>query len=186
MQRPLLLALLAVGISMAGCTGEPQEEAPAREAWVTHRDEVNRFQVTYPAHWVRADEVLTPQLADPHEILSLGTYKLRPGSERCATHIPVNALDALGAADAFLTIQERRDAATERSGPRPEQFRLPTDTRGDADICLRDREPLTAWVPFKDQGRAFYALYVVGPDASKRTREELLRILQSIRFDRVE
>ena len=85
--------------------------------------------------------------------------------------------------DALLTLMERRDPSTEHSGARPRAFPLAEDTRSDADLCTRTREPITMWVPFKDQGRAFYALYVLGPDASEQTRSELLTILESLKFD---
>jgi hypothetical protein len=180
-------ALLLAVLTFAGC-GESGDDAnttataPAAE-WTTYRDDANGFAVSYPTDWFRADENLTPRLADPREILSLGTYPLRRGSDRCAQHIPVNALADLGPTDAFLTLQEREDPSTERSDPRPSPFPLGPDTQDDADVCLPTREPLTMWVPFEDRGRAFYALYVLGPEATRETRAELVRILDRLEFD---
>jgi hypothetical protein len=190
--KPLafVVALLGAGI-VAGC-GAPTE-APVEtrdvaaapqvpEEWTTYRDRARGFSVTYPPGWFRAGTRLTPHLADPRELLSLATYPLRPGSDRCAQHIPVNALDDLGPTDAFLTIQERRDPSTEHSPPRPDRFELPADTRSDANICEAGRA-LTEWIAFRDEGRAFYALYAVGPRADDDTRSDLLRILDRLEFE---
>ena len=64
---------------------------PEPEPWTTYRDKERRLEVSYPNDWYRSEEPLTPYLGDPKEILSLGSYPLRPGGDRCAHH-PVNAL----------------------------------------------------------------------------------------------
>lgn len=186
------MALAFVALA-PGCgrTAERAETQPARQSvsdaassgWVTYRNDAAGYTVRYPGDWHRATETLTPRLGDPREILSLATFPLRAGSDRCANHVPENALEDLGRMDALLTLMERRDPTTERSGPRPRVFPLAEDTRSDADLCTRTREPITMWVPFKDQGRAFYALYVLGPDASEQTRSDLLTILENLKFD---
>ena len=193
MDARAIIVGMALAAVAAGCGAATEQAADERARasgsttpppeWITYRDSAAGFTVTYPSDWHRASETLTPRLDDPREILALGTYWLRPGSDRCANHVPENALEDLGPQDAFLTLQERRDPSTERSGPRPATFPLGGDTRGDADMCIPTREPLTMWVPFKDRGRAFYALYVLGPDASAETRTELLRILDSLEVE---
>jgi hypothetical protein len=186
----LLVALFAAG-AVTGCAARPEptvetrdgaRSAPRVDEWTTYRDSARGFSVRYPPGWFRAETRLTRHLADPREILSLATYPLRPGSDRCAQHIPVNALDDLGPADAFVTIQERRDPSTEESGPRPSRFQLPAGTTSEAAMCLGGRA-LTEWVAFEDEGRAFYALYAVGPDADAKTRTVLLRILDGLEFE---
>ena len=59
-----------------------------------------------PPGWQAASESLTPHLTDPREELAVGTYPLRYRQTDCA-HMPGSALEALGARDAFVTLEER-------------------------------------------------------------------------------
>jgi hypothetical protein len=67
------------------------------------------YHVSYPSNWHRASTSLTPNLSDPHEILTVGTGSLPVGGPRCA-QVPVNALEAVGATGALVSIQERAPA----------------------------------------------------------------------------
>jgi hypothetical protein len=157
-----------------------ETEPPAR--WTTFRDPVHGLTVSYPPGWQRAEKTLTPRLGDPEEILSLGTYQLRPGGERCA-HMPVTALEDLGAEDAFVSVQERSPPyPSEGYPPRSTPF-TPTLHEGGGEFCVPDPGRLAAWVSFSDARRAFYVLIAVGPSASDDTRAEVYEILESLRFD---
>ncbi len=69
--------------------------------------EEHGFEITYPADWYRSDEILAPALTSPpqgiEEVLSLGTYPLRPGGAECP-HVPLNALLDLGSDDVLISI----------------------------------------------------------------------------------
>ena len=179
--------VLALALPAAGCGGSAQQGSGDRTSasdsrWTTYVDARHGFSVRYPRTWFRASERLTPQLDDPREILSLGTYPLRTGGDRCA-HFPVRALEDLGPGDAFLSIQERLDPATEHSGPRPERFVVSRAGASDGMFCVTGRRRHDHWVPFKDKGRAFYALYAVGGSASPQTHSDVERVLDSLSFD---
>lgn len=141
--------------------------------------------VEVPPGWMLAGEPLTPALVNPREILSLGTYPLRAGGNRCA-QLPEQALEDLGPDDAFVSVQERSSSAPPgpEFRPRPERFG-PTLGIGYAKLeftaCLEAREQFfLRWIPFQDQGRAFYALVAIGHDASSETRAEAWAILDGL------
>ncbi len=162
-------------VEHAGSTAEPEQ--PERIVW---RDEARGFTVTYPATWQHAPTRLTPFLGDPLELLALGTYRLRPGGDRCA-HQPVDALEDLGPRDALLVIFERAEPYAKtgyppRAGP-PE---LTVDTNR---FCVPAGGRLDGWTSFGESGRAFYALLALGEDAPAETRAELLAIYEGVVFD---
>lgn len=181
--RGALAALVLAALLAVGCADDERRRAqPAEAGWTAYRDPEHRFSVRFPSGWARAWTSLTPHLADPREILAVGTGPLVvPAAGRCA-HQPVGALDALGPRDAFVTIQERRG---EGGGypTRPAGFALDGDTRSGALACATDPERLrTWWMPFSDRGRSFYALVAVGRDAPPARREQARRILDGLRF----
>lgn len=156
--------------------------------WTTFRDEERGFEVTYPEDWLLADTNLTPVLSDPHEILSIGTYPLRPGGKACIdAYLPGDALQDLGARDVFITVQESSRGS---GGPaRPESFgpgaaRLAVDGLPACDTY----EPIPMrgwWFAFGDQGRSFYAFLSLGPEAAgdATIREAAWQVLDSLSFD---
>jgi len=178
----LLLAGAAV-LALASCGGQHTNGSPApaegaeqpttsstdseRDRLATYRDKERGLEVSYPSDWYRSEERLTPDLADPKEILSLGTYPLRQGGDRCA-HYPVNALEDLGPDDAFISVLER-------APPYPAAGYPARPARSDG--------RLDKWVSFSDNGRAFYLLVALGEAASEETKAELLTILNSLSFD---
>jgi hypothetical protein len=156
--------------------------------WVTFSDPDNGFSVAYPPDWTRARESLTPNLSDPHEILSLGTYPLRPEGTNCA-EFPGNAVSNLGANDAFITLQEQRPGhPSSFFEPRPTSFG-PTDGQSNDEFSAGCVNGQTAfehhWIPFTDQGRNFYAYVAIGADVSDSTRAETWEILHSLKFQSV-
>jgi hypothetical protein len=154
----------------------------ATPGWVSFNSLRYHYYVTYPSTWHRASTSLTPHLSDPHEILAVGTGRLPVGGPRCA-QVPVNALAAVGATGALLSIQERAPANADGGfPPRPTRFRL-HPTRLEISACLAPRDrPRLYLIPFRDQGRHFYALVAVGNTATSQTRDDALRVLDSLRF----
>ena len=127
--------------------------------------------VTYPADWQLAEESLTPNLADPREVFSLGTFALTPGGPNCA-QAPTQALHDMDGTDVFLTVQERWGVGTHTSGfdPRPDAFGPISGSADNAFFeCLdpEERSDLNAihWIDFTDAGRYFYVLVAIGRDA---------------------
>jgi hypothetical protein len=183
--------LIATAISCLACGQRGAHEevavAPAtsQEAtWTTYRDEENRFSVRYPAAWTRATVRLTPILADPREILSIGTSELPPGGESCA-QFPVNALDAVGATDALLTLQESGHPDLAGFPPLPDDLEhLEPDTRFWGAGCLQNPNRLvTWWIRFRERDRAFYGLVAIGNSATEETRGQVFQALSSFQVE---
>jgi hypothetical protein len=187
----LVVGLLAASVLVACGSGSATEEvlAPAQAttqppAWTTYYDQDGRFSIRYPVTWERSMQSLTPMLTDPREIVSVGTYDMRPGGE-LREHLPANALEDLRAEDAFLSIQERSDPHLAVYPPRPIQFDLGEPNKQFEGVdCVREpRDLLQWWLPFRDGSRAFYALVALGTSASEETRQQLLETLNSFHLD---
>jgi hypothetical protein len=143
----LLVASVLVACRSGSAEGvlAPAEMTTQRPAWTTYDDQEGRFSIRYPAAWERSMQSLTPGLTDPREIVSVGSYHMRPGGELCA-HLPVNALEDLSPADAFLTVQERAQPHLADYPPRPTQFDLGKPTEGfDGELCVREPGDLHQW-----------------------------------------
>ncbi|MGH2651724.1 MAG: hypothetical protein ACRDHK_11000, partial [Actinomycetota bacterium] len=156
--------------------------------WTTYRDEANGFEVTHPDDWNRAGATLTPELAEPREILSIGTYPMRPGGKACVdAYLPGNAIANLGAVDVFITVQE----SLSDSGfpPRPESFGpAAASISWDGFPACDGRSPVELrgwWIPFAEEGRGFYAFLALGSGVAGD--DQVLRtawhILDRLRFD---
>jgi hypothetical protein len=157
----------------------------AATGWVSFQSVRYHYQVSYPSNWHRASTSLTPNLSDPHEILTVGTGALPVGGPRCA-QVPVDALEAVGATGALVSIQERAPANSENGfPPRPIGFRLRPTPALEIPACLAPRRrPSLYWIPFRDHSRYFYALVALGHSATSRTRDDAIRVLDSLRFSR--
>ena len=191
---PRTLTFLLVGVVLGSCTSTPGTDEIARRhgpiPWEEHSSESFAYTIELPAGWRLAAGSLTPNLRSPKEILSIGTYGLRPGGS-CA-QFPVNALTDLGPTDAFATIQERGSVQARDSRffvPRPPHLRSLAVPGRDADHfeaseCLDDpSKPISMWwIPFRDDDRSFYLLAALGPEASSTTVDTLWEILDRIRF----
>ncbi len=183
----VVLAVLAVtdGSGPAGTDERPA--SPPAERWTTTADERRGFEVSVPSGWQLAAATLTPNLGDPHELLSAGTFPLRFRAGAC-NHVPTGALETMGRTDGFVTVQERgRAPRSQRAGfpPRPERFAARASPhRGDVSGCLPDARGLVEfWLPFSDAGRHFYAMVVLGGDAPASVRAEAFAVLDRLRFD---
>jgi hypothetical protein len=163
---------------------------------IVAEDPTHGFTVEYPPTWHRST-ALTPALADPVEILALGTGDLPPGGHSCAQS-PVAALEAMTPSDAFVTVQERLSAEAaglrprqpwdERAGfpPRPDQF-PPSDSKNVSEVvdCLAAPPVFDNWwFAFNDAGRGFHVLVAIGTQASDLTRRKTWAILDGLRFER--
>ena len=143
-------------------------------------EESRGFGVHVPEGWRVARRPLTPDLGDPREILSLGTGPMLPGG-RC-THQPGRALAALGARDAFISIQERRRDA--RHPPRPASFEARLeDVVFNIAVCANLDDVTPYWLLFRDAERDFYVLAALGTEASAERRREFWRVLDSLDFE---
>jgi len=153
--------------------------------WETYQDAARGFTVTYPADWFRARQSLLAESSSAREILSLATYRVRPGGSACAgVPLPGNALASLGLGDVFITVQEAEASLPSRFDPRSANKRwdgLPA--------CHgHERLPLRAWwIPFEDQGREFYAFVALGPFVSHdgQVLRVAWHVLDSLRFRHV-
>lgn len=192
---PLRVTGTAAALSMlVACTSmdttgpasgtSPSAFAPSN--WEVARDPQWLYEIRHPSSWNVGSLLVSHGDTRQWEMLSLGTYPLRAGGERCA-HVPENALDDLGPTDAFLHIQ--RPEYVEGLGPRPRgtsiDFRTRADYAGEVSVfgCLRPRQDFRyAFVPFHDEGRNFLAFMAVGLDASDERRHELLGVFDSLRM----
>ena len=86
------------------------------------------------------------------------------------------ALVAIALAGAAAPTREPR-SSTAGDAARP-------DRGGDTTTCSRDTSGrLEFWMPFRDAGRHFYALVVIGRDAPTTLRDQAFAILDRLRFD---
>jgi hypothetical protein len=106
---------------------------------VRYQDPAHTFSVQNPQDWHRSEGSLTPDLVDPHEILALGTFDLRPGGPNCA-HLPVQALTDLAPGDSLIWVAERERGDVSSYPARPVAFgpTSGTDTDESPD-CLDGR-----------------------------------------------
>jgi hypothetical protein len=116
--------LLGLALLAAGCGGASEalqtgptttSEAPE---WTTFELPEARLTVSHPPDWLRAPERLMPGLVDPRELVALSTFDARRGGENCA-HMPENAIEDMGPADALVVVEERR---AESEGGTPSDY----------------------------------------------------------------
>ena len=184
--RAVLLVLLAGALASCGGNGEaPAAAVPSASPGTTRfADERRGFEVTFPSDWHRAEDVLTPALIDPSEILSLGTGKPVPngGSSGCAQH-PTASLARVGPRDVFVTVQERRNRTSGEMAAGPPQLAPVTPDASELSACLDHRVPFeTYWMPFRSGERGFYAHAAIGDDASPERVAQLQAVLDSLVF----
>jgi hypothetical protein len=188
-------ALAAVAITVgAGVlsgisdTAGPDERPAPRPAdtWTTTVNKSHGFTVNLPPGWQLSAESLTPNLSDPRELLSAGTFPLAYREGTC-NHMPDGSLRSMGAADGFVSVEERGRIPQGSQGgfpPRPASFgAYAKPSNGDLAVCLGDTPTVEYWIPFSDANRRFYALVVLGRRAPKQTRDEAFAILDRLQFD---
>ena len=155
----------------------PLSELREQEPFTEEVLDDHKLTVYYPEGWNRASESLVPNLGQPKELLSLGTYQLRPGGGDC----PERAIESLGPTDAFITLQE--SSAETDFPPRPKTFSAEDgDVPRSAD-CLDNAEDIFfRRLRFRDEGRSFIVYVAFGDSASARTRKEVWQILDALIF----
>jgi hypothetical protein len=156
----------------------------------TLHDEQHGYTVTYPIGWTVADENLTPQLAAPAEILSLGTFLLRAGRDiddglrLFDAPVAPKALEDMTSVDAFVSLQESGADVALFEG-RPDHFG-PLGCEDAIFGCRAenwDDVPFLAWwIPFEDEGRAFYLFVAIGTEASPELNAQAWDVADSLSF----
>jgi hypothetical protein len=137
-----------------------------------------KIVVYYPHGWKRAADSLTAATGSSRELVSLGTARLDRGQSDCLG-IPARAIENLGPADAFITLQE--SAPSTVYPDRPENFRAGDGEIPEAAGCFANVEdPLLLMFRFQDGGRSFVAYVAIGDAASAGTRREVWQILDSL------
>jgi hypothetical protein len=162
----------------------------------TLHDGARDFSVSYPDGWNVAEENLTPQLSEPAEILSLGTFPLRTGRDiddglrLFDAPVAPKALEDMTSKDAFLSLQES-SAVFAGFEARPGHFgplgcdesiygcRPPKELPA----ALREAPFRAWWIPFKDAGRAFYLFVAIGTDATPQLRQQAWAVADSLSFE---
>lgn len=180
----VLILLVVAGLSWACNRGSQPPTSTA-----TLQSTVVNASVRYslPEGWQVAESTLTPNLGSPAEILSAGTFPLRSGGDNCA-HMPELAMEDLGPEDALVSLQER-SSPDESFTPRPSSFGplLIGITPGDSYECMEEAERADVgtllWHALRDEGRGFYLLVVIGSEATDKTRQETVDLLDSFLFD---
>lgn len=182
---------VARGVRLVESRPNPEELTPT----ITYQN-LGRspFRVEYPAGWTSADESLAPDLFDPREILSIGTFPLRPGGTApTEAFLPGNAIADIGPGDVFLTVQERvRRVGGSHFPARSSGFGPGMGCPSDDAACVEGSsmgiEGLRAWwIPFSDRpsGRDFYAFVAMGEEAYRDPARSAAawRVLDSLAFD---
>jgi hypothetical protein len=190
----LSISLLCLVLGVSACGGEcstTEADLAAVEAseWTTEEIPEAGLTVSYPSSWTRSADPLLPGLADPRELIALSTFPTRAGGENCA-HMPENAIEDMGAADALVVLEERvgdleGSAATLRDYPeRPKQFGPGGGYPSEAVDCLdRRKEFFDRFIPFSESGRRFYAYVAFGADAPPAVRTQAWTILDRLEIE---
>jgi hypothetical protein len=176
--RAVAVALIA-GFLLSSCGDD--ERGSAAATTTRFSDERRGFEITYPHSWNRAGIVLTPNLSDPVEILSVGTVRpvANTPSSACAQN-PVETMARVGPRDVFFTILERTNQVSGEMRPGPPQLDAVVPDDSELPACLAREVPFkTYWMPFTMGGRGFYASAAVGDDVTPEVRAELQAALDS-------
>ena len=147
---------------------------------------VGGIQVEVPPGWSVAQENLTPWLSHPTEVLSVGTFEMPvshdPDDEPRVFDAPVApaALAAMTATDAFVSLQA--SGPTDAPDDRPPSFRT-AENRPCCSEQTGDYPFTWWWIPFIDQGRAFYLFVAVGNHAESSISDQAWAIANSLVVD---
>jgi hypothetical protein len=160
-----------------------------------YRDDQQGFSVEVPPGWQVATKPLNTWVSDPHEILSMGTYALRPGGEAATdAQVPSNAVDDLGPDDIFVWLNERTPP-DRRLPERPLEFSPESlcqsgspagGYRGCVDGLAQGIDGIRAWwTYFSADGRGFYLFVGMGEQAYRdpARQQQAWAVLDSLSFD---
>lgn len=158
------------------------DDAAPPGAWTTHEDQANDVAVAVPPRWHVADEIQTPNLADPGEILTLATVELDGRSASHCAQQP-GAVEQLGPSDALVTVQETTGTQGFPTRPRPiREFQYATDDLATTGCFANADDIVHKRIDFHDADRAFYVYATYGANPSDDLRHTVLRIVNSLRF----
>ncbi len=170
-------------------TAETDVATTAALEWTSYEIPGTGVTISFPPGWIRSTETLMPGLADPRELVSLGTFDPPPGGENCA-HMPENAIEKMTPADSVIVIEERVGDPEDGSGTladypeRPEHFGPDDGYRSEAVDCLDEPKAFfDRFIPFRDSGRRFYAYIALGSDVPPAVREEAWTILDRLEIE---
>ena len=136
-------------------------------------------EVRLPAGWSRATTPLAPELLDPHEILSVGSFRLDDlaavhGAPCVGNAPPAAALAAMRRDDVFIWIVEW-EALASTTTQRPSDLSSALEPRPCVRAVhpdLKDRSLL-----FTTEGRTIEVHQVVGDDTTRRRRRQASALL---------
>lgn len=175
-RRKLLVSVLA--ISTLAVVGTVISDGFLGQGWTEYHSERAGISLRYPDGWQVAALPLTPALASPGEVVSLGTYRMRAGGT-CAQY-PSNAIQDLPDRGALITLYDA-GAASQDFPPRPRHFG-PVSSVDDSDQCVSGQEQFSHYfLSFSDQERSFYAYVAIGAEATDARRGEVWKILDTLR-----
>jgi hypothetical protein len=178
--------------------GTDRTTAPAgttTPAPTVYRDDRHGLSVDVPSGWQVAAEPLNTWVSSPGEVLSMGTYALRPGGHALTDfQLPSRALEDLGPDDILIWVTEAGDAGG--FAERPARFGRSQPCGGDdwSRLCPEPSGrtlPLTIagvhawWLGFADAGRGFYVFVGMGAQAyaDPSRAQTPWNVLDSLSFD---
>jgi hypothetical protein len=168
--RALALAAIVSVLAVAGAS------AAAPDGWRTFAR--NGVSVRYPPTWHATAARLTPVTA-PSQVLAIASYQLPRDSRGANGCSPMEALDRLPPAGAFVFGWDYGDLRLPGLRPhdfprRPARFRM---TRPVQYECLGR----SSMIRFRDHGRFLQIHVAFGSRATASTRRTVLRVLDSLR-----
>lgn len=177
---------VVVGAASAWPLATPSQEVQLDEGVDADRtrpvnvalDEV-AISVDLPPQWETADDVLTPRLSTPSEVLTVGTADMLPGGSDCP-QVPQAAMNRLGENDALVSFQMGGSAS--HHDP-PSQWDWEDGERTTTEECLDDPDAEHRMFTFRASGEAFYALVTLGAQATDERRAEAMAVLSSFRAE---
>ena len=189
------IALIPVGLGAAPSSGAggPAGGPPGSTSRTVESHRYG-YSLALPAGWRRAPRRLVPNLLDPREILSVGTFAMPVGGGGECGRDPIAAIERMRAGDSIITIQEEAETPGMRRQLREQRvptllsalarMRLMPELHPPGEHVSASRELWYAQVDFTERGRWFGALvWVKGTPGAGRIRE-VKGILASIDFRR--
>jgi hypothetical protein len=168
----------AAGTPTSGAARTPLIVTRAAQAgWVNYVHPVDRLSVTIPSAWsAKADPI--PRFTSPDPVLAVGSWPFP--DDPTASCAPTRTVPADGALLWVLESRpddERGNLDPEEFPPRPRSFELRTMSP----ITAECTEYPGSAVRFREAGRYFTVLVVLGPEAAATCRAVVEQVLQSIR-----
>jgi hypothetical protein len=180
-------ALAVLLVSSIGSATSSATRSPAP----SHTSKAGGFSLRLPPGWRRAPARLVPDLLDPREILSVGTFSMPVGGGGNCDSEPIAAVRQMKVGDALISVQEVGMSRAMRSHlersfpPRPARFdlhRAYSPAGGRQRTSGEGARVGFARLAFRDHGRAFYALVYVKGRATRELRTQVAAVLAGLRF----